>query len=201
MTELDLTKHYFDEKAGNWDSNNSWQKEQRLYEIFTERIPELRSPLLDMGSGTGVLVPVIERTMQEPQHIIEFDISLEMIRKSWKRHCSKNFMSFVQSDSHFLPFKNNSIASVLCFAVLPHFYDQKKAIKQMYRVLKKNGLLVILHLMGHRQLNTMHQEAGQAVCRHALQSVDSVSKQITALSFNIVDSCEQEDLYFIVAQK
>jgi hypothetical protein len=55
--------------------------------------------------------------------------------------------------------------------------------------------------MGHRELNAMHEEAGTVVCRHALQSVNIVSKQIAEVSFNIIDCREHEDLYLIVAQK
>lgn len=201
MTELEKTTYFFDEKAGIWDSHDYMQKEQRLYKIITKKIPELKSPLLDMGSGTGILVPVLEKVMQKPDHIVEFDISRLMLSKAWIKNHSKENINFIQSDGHSLPFLNESFASVMCFAVFPHFNDQAKTIREFNRVLTEDGLLIILHLMGHRELNAMHEEAGKAVCRHALQSVDNVSKQIAAQSFTIVDFREQKDLYLIVAQK
>lgn len=201
MTELDTTKHFFDTQAESWDDQTTKQKEHRLYTIFRDQIPALKAPLLDLGSGTGILVPILSRTVDMSDHIVELDISKEMIRQSWIKHRSKDYISFIQSDGHILPFRTRSFASVVCFAVFPHFHDQIKAIKEMYRILKKDGLLIILHLMGHRQLNNMHQDAGQAVCHHALQSLDIVSKQIADQSFNIINSCEQENLYLIVAQK
>jgi ubiquinone/menaquinone biosynthesis C-methylase UbiE len=201
MTELELTKQFFDEKAEIWDSHDRMLKEERLYRILSKIIPELNSPVLDMGSGTGILVPILESILQKSNQIVEFDISHSMLKKGWIKYHRKENINFIQSDGHLLPFKNESFASIVCFAVYPHFHDPMKAVQEFYRILSDKGMLIILHLMGHRELNTMHKEAGSAVCRHALQSVNTVSKQIAEQSFNILDFREQEDLYLIVAQK
>ena len=201
MTELEITKHFFDKRAEIWDSHDCMQKGQRLHTIFKEEVPTIEYPLLDMGSGTGVLIPVLEKLVQKPGYIVEFDISREMIKKSWIKYHSKEFVNFIQSDGHFLPFQNETFAAIICFAVYPHFYDHVKTVKEMNRVLIKDGLLVILHLMGHQQLNSMHEEADKAVCHHALQPINIVTEQITAESFKILNCKEQEDLYLIVAQK
>lgn len=201
MTELELTKQYFDEKAEIWDSHDRMLKEDRLHRILSKIIPELNSPVLDMGSGTGILVPVLESILQKSDQIVEFDISRSMLKKGWVKYHHKKNINFMQSDGHLLPFKNASFASIVCFAVYPHFHDPIKVVKEFYRILIDRGMLIIIHLMGHRELNAMHQEAGLAVCRHALKSVNTVSKEIAEQSFNILDFREKEDLYLIVAQK
>ena len=201
MTELELTKQFFDEKAEIWDSHDRMQKEQRLLRILSKIIPELDSPVLDMGSGTGILLPVLKEILVNSDQIVEFDISRSMLNKAWTKFKNKDNINFVQADGHLLPFVNRSFASIVCFAVYPHFHTPMKAIQEFRRVLKDQGILVILHLMGHRELNAMHEEAGRAVSGHALQPVSAVSKQIAEQSFSIIDSREQEDLYMIVAQK
>jgi SAM-dependent methyltransferase len=44
------------------------------------------------------------------------------------------------ADATKLPFKNNSADSVVCFQVLEHLQNPQKAVDEMYRVLKKNGV-------------------------------------------------------------
>ena len=42
-----------------------------------------------------------------------------------------------------LPFKSNSFDFVLCNHVLEHIYDDNKAMKEIHRVLKKNGTAIL----------------------------------------------------------
>jgi ubiquinone/menaquinone biosynthesis C-methylase UbiE len=42
-----------------------------------------------------------------------------------------------------LPFKENSFDFILCNHVLEHINDDKKAMKELYRVLNKNGTAIL----------------------------------------------------------
>lgn len=42
-----------------------------------------------------------------------------------------------------LPFKNNSFEIIVCFGVLEHVKNQEKLIKELKRILKKDGKLII----------------------------------------------------------
>ena len=48
----------------------------------------------------------------------------------------------IKSDICNLPFKNNSFDLILCNHVLEHIPDHNKAISELYRILKKGGLLI-----------------------------------------------------------
>ncbi len=51
------------------------------------------------------------------------------------------------ADATKIPLKNNSVDSIVCFQLLEHLQDPKKAVDEMYRVLKKNGIcLVTTHM-------------------------------------------------------
>lgn len=54
----------------------------------------------------------------------------------------------VISDILSIPIKNNSIDVVLCTEVLEHVFDPINAIKEMARVLKKNGTILITAPLG-----------------------------------------------------
>lgn len=50
---------------------------------------------------------------------------------------------FIQSDSHYLPFRDGTFDSVSCLGSLEHFDRPKKALSEMTRVLKDEGVIVI----------------------------------------------------------
>ncbi len=45
----------------------------------------------------------------------------------------------IVADAHFLPYADNCIDAIYCEAVIEHLYDPAKAVKEMFRVLKKGG--------------------------------------------------------------
>lgn len=54
-----------------------------------------------------------------------------------------DFNPDVVGDIHNLPFKDNSIDAVICMAVLEHVEDPKRAMEEVYRVLKPGGYAFI----------------------------------------------------------
>ena len=45
----------------------------------------------------------------------------------------------IVGDIHELPLEDNSVDAILCSAVLEHVEEPQRAVKEMYRVLKKGG--------------------------------------------------------------
>ncbi len=49
----------------------------------------------------------------------------------------------IKADICNLPFNDNSFDYILCNHVLEHIYDDEKAMKEIYRVLNKNGIAIL----------------------------------------------------------
>jgi len=47
----------------------------------------------------------------------------------------------IVADAHYLPYAGNCVEAIHCEAVLEHLYNPCLAVKEMYRVLKKDGLI------------------------------------------------------------
>jgi len=56
----------------------------------------------------------------------------------------------IVGDAHQLPLKEGSVDVIICKSVLEHLKEPWKAIKEMHRVLKKNGILYFLVPMMNR---------------------------------------------------
>jgi len=56
---------------------------------------------------------------------------------------SGDFLSDVQFDITDLPIENNTYDLIICYHILEHIDDDKKAMQELYRVLKKNGTCIL----------------------------------------------------------
>ena len=49
----------------------------------------------------------------------------------------------IQSDGQYLPFKNLGFDSIISIDVLEHFENPEDVIKELYRVLKQDGYVIL----------------------------------------------------------
>jgi len=92
--------------------------------------------ILEAGCGTGrILVPLVEKGF----HIEGFDLSKNMLKELRKKN---NKIKIKVGDIESIPYKDNSFDLVYSITVLIHMLDFKDGFNDMYRVVKKNGLVV-----------------------------------------------------------
>lgn len=193
-------KNFFDELAPTWEELYNPQVLQRIHIIFNQYLNFIETPLLDLGSGTGILIPeLISRFSKKNFFILEADISKTMLKEALSHHHT-NGVQYTQADGHNLPLKANQFNSILCFQVFPHFHNKLRVINELLQILKPEGYLVILHLMGHQELNAMHREAGYAVKKDRIISAEKLAQKLSEY-FRIIRVLEQSDLYLIIAKK
>jgi SAM-dependent methyltransferase len=96
----------------------------------------LKGDLLDIGCGEGALCERIALTYPKKFRITGSDF----IRENFK---AKN--KFVQADLNNLPlpFKDSSLDVVMLVEVIEHVRNPASLLDEIYRILKKNGRLII----------------------------------------------------------
>ena len=92
--------------------------------------------LLDIGCGSGFMISQLKNTYKKA---IGIDISSESIDFA-KKFSKKNFLI---GDAQDLKFQNDKFDCVISIDSFEHFPNDKQVIKEVYRVLKKNGTLII----------------------------------------------------------
>lgn len=101
--------------------------------------------ILDIATGTGDLA--IQAISLNPHKVMGVDISEEMLKIAGKKIIQKNLENriFLQkAASEDLPFADETFnAATVAFGVR-NFYNLEKSLQEIYRVLKKNGAVVIL---------------------------------------------------------
>ncbi|EPR74735.1 2-heptaprenyl-1,4-naphthoquinone methyltransferase MenG [Winogradskyella psychrotolerans RS-3] len=101
--------------------------------------------ILDIATGTGDLA--ISLTSTNAKEIIGLDISDGMLEVGRKKISSKNLdgiISMIIGDSEDLPFEDNTFDAITVAFGVRNFEHLEKGLAEILRVLKPNGIFVIL---------------------------------------------------------
>ena len=108
----------------------------RVKAIFKDIDIEGEDCIIEIGCGAG---NVIERA--STRKLFGLDISSSVLRKARQR--LSNRVHLFQADAQNLPCKDQAFTHIICSEVLEHLLDPLAAIKEMTRVLKTEGTVVI----------------------------------------------------------
>jgi ubiquinone/menaquinone biosynthesis C-methylase UbiE len=144
MDEKENVRRQFGENAANYVTSKSHARGKDL-----ERVVEIVSgadpggELLDIATGGGhvanALAPFYEK-------VTALDLTPKMLQKAQEFIESNGVtnVSFVQGDAENLPFPEESFTTVTCRIAAHHFPDIRAFVKEAYRVLKRNGLFILV---------------------------------------------------------
>ena len=134
------SKKYFDEVASNWDKMQDTFFSNKVREVAFETA-KVRQGLIaaDIGAGTGFIT---EELLKHKVKVIAIDQSAEMIEEMKKRFCCCE-IDYRTGDAEKLPVKNEEVDYVFANMYLHHVEDPPTAIKEMVRILRPGGKIVI----------------------------------------------------------
>lgn len=140
----------FDTISENYDGLNrvislgsdvKWRK--KVIKMVAKNRPKT---ILDIATGTGDLaIQFAEKTSAEK--IVGLDLSEGMLSVARKKVSGKNIsekIEFVQADSEALPFDDYTFDAITVSFGIRNFENLEKGLSEIYRVLKKGGIFVIL---------------------------------------------------------
>ena len=95
------------------------------------------SKILDIGCRTGIYLYFLKQNGFKKLYGIEIDdISVGIAQK-------RGFKNVISGDAHKLPYGDNFFSAINCTQVIEHSYSPHKVLKEMRRVLKKDGVMWI----------------------------------------------------------
>ena len=117
-----------------------WRK--RVINIVKESHPK---SVLDIATGTGDLA--IQLTQTDATKIIGLDISsgmLEVGNTKIKKKGLQDKIELILGDSEYMPFEDNTFDAITVAFGVRNFETLEKGLNEILRVLKPNGVFVIL---------------------------------------------------------
>lgn len=139
----------FDTISGNYDGLNrvisfgidvKWRK--KVLKMVSDKNPEM---ILDIATGTGDLAILMTET--KAKKIIGLDISAGMLEVGRKKIAQKNLsdkIEMVLGDSENIPYDDNTFDAITVAFGVRNFETLEKGLSEILRVLKPNGIFVIL---------------------------------------------------------
>lgn len=136
---------------------NAFKKRRRIEatQDFLRQWQPKMGRVLDIGCGDGYFVSQVLKGRSWLAYV-GVDLSVPKLLSFRKRIEASRVIS---ADAEALPFPSNTFDTVLCFETLEHLIDPAAAVREMSRVLKPGGLIVLstpfvstLHALGKRWL-------------------------------------------------
>jgi len=198
---MNLKRRYFNELAPRWDALPAPLDATDKVRHFVERAvaPDARL-VLDIGGGTGILLPVLLEKFGAAARLVELDLAENMLAES-ARKFSAPWVLRLCADARYLPLRAESADLILCFGVLPHLGEAGEALRGLMQVLRPGGALAVGHLMGSRELNALHASLDAAVAGDRLPSAGALAEIFHGLGATAIVAEEYPDWYFVRAEK
>ena len=201
ISRLDMQlQEYFDQLAPTWDEELTGERLDCLSNIVKELGIEPGHYVLDLGSGTGVLLPFLVAELSGEGKIVALDFSAEMLCQA-KSKKFQPIVGFAQADVIAIPLADSSVDLAMCNSVFPHFDDKARALKEIARVLRNNGRLVICHTMSRTMINQLHQSIGGVVAQHLLPPEFQLRGLIKQAGLKVTHFEDGPARYLVIAEK
>ncbi len=150
--------------------------------------------VLDVGSGTGILLPLIRR--YQPAHILACDLSEAMLGQlSGKYAYAKTLLGDVRD----IGLPDGSLDVVFVNACYPNIADKAGAFSNLGRMVRSGGRLVISHPLGKSFVEVIKK--GTPFPLDDFPERVEAETLFRAFGFSIKSFVDEPKLYILVLEK
>ncbi len=156
MTESEI--EFFDRLAPDWDANEVRSTPQRVKSILSKLPIRKGVRVLDLGTGTGVLVPYLSEMVGEEGRVVGIDLSEGMLAEARRKFGSLDNVEFLKLD-----FEEEELPGeydvVMLYSVYPHLHDPAATMEWLFKMnMTPDGVIVIAFPCDEKFINDIHHE-------------------------------------------
>lgn len=149
---------FFDQIASTWDENEIRSTPARIRSILSKLPIKKGMNILDLGTGTGVLIPYLSELIGHGGHITAIDLSEGMLSLAHKKYGNLRNVSFMRID-----FEEEIIPGcydmAILYCVYPHLHRPKDTFEWLFKInMKPDGAIVIAFPSDENFINNIHRE-------------------------------------------
>jgi len=167
---------------------------ERLEKIVASARINKGETVLDVGSGTGILIPLIRA--YEPRTIFACDLSEAMLAHLRKQY---PYALAIAADVREISLPDNSMDVVMMNACYPNIVDKDSSIANISRMMKPNGRMVISHPMGKSFIDSLKEKSPFPLDDFPQRS--EAQDLFEPYGFEIQNLIDEPRLYVLVAVK
>jgi len=202
VNELLIRQQFFDDLAFDWDSRFLNSKLDAFLENFVPFFGLKQGQrVLDVGTGTGILIPHLLREVGSKGEVIAVDYSWNMIKACKSKNESLFNIGFCISSIEQIACIDNVFDAVICFGVFPHLENRLKGLFEINRIVKKGGHLIISHALSSQELRIHHKKASSIVTEDFLPNSTEMRNILKKTGFSEITILDKPGCYFCLAHK
>lgn len=181
-------REFFNSVAHKWDEMCN-HNEDKIRQILNLSEIREKSSILDVGTGTGVLIKFLLE--YDPEKITAIDLSENMIEMAKKKYTDER-IEFICGDvlEH-----QRQYDYIFLYSVYPHFTDKERLLKHLYSILKPGGRVIVAHSQSKEQINAIHR-THKAVEDHKLLPA-SVTAELFSKYLKIEIVIDNDEMYMV----
>ena len=193
-------REYFNQLAGKWDRMTSQETRSRLPEMIKDLGIKAGDIILDVGGGTGILLPLLYEVAGNKSKIVLLDIAEEMLKQA-RNNSQPSNIYYVHADVAAIPLACETFDFVICYSCFPHFPDKAKALSEMARVLRSSGRLAIFHTASRREINELHKSVGDVIGKDTIADKATMRKMLLKSGLKPIQVRDEAHRYLAIAAK
>lgn len=195
-------KKFFNNLAKTWDQRfHTKELENFLHKLVPLFGLRRGHKLLDVGTGTGILIPYLIKEIGLNGEIVAIDYAKEMIEICRSKYGHFSNVDFRVGNIEEIDYISAFFDFVICFGVFPHIEKKYRALSQINRVLKKEGRLIIAHALSSEEIQNHHQSSSSVVADDNLPNEYQMKKLLTQTGFQKINIKNKPGCYLCSSVK
>lgn len=190
---------FFDNLAPVWDQNEKRSTASKVRDIIGMAGIRQVMRILDLGTGTGVLIPFLSSQVGQGGAVDAIDISEGMLNRAREKYGHLENVKFTKLD-----FESQSIQGkydlIFLYCVYPHLHTPRETLLRLASCnLNDDGKIIIAFPSDEKFINSIHEE--RKAESDMLPSAPSLAARITSWGMPAKVLAYDEDRYVISVSK
>ena len=190
----DHQRRRFNELVDVFDQPQPLEVMERLQEIVSSAGLRSGEVVLDVGTGVGVLIPLIQS--YQPAAVLACDIAEKMLQRVQNKYPAvRTFHADIAS----LDLASTSLDAIFMNGMYGNIADKPAACRNAARMLRSGGRLVVSHPEGRAFIDQLR--AASDLFIEPFPSREEFEALLEPLGFEVITYRDESKLYLMVARK